>query len=371
MQRSAKKSETKVAHAAPQEQLPHITISVRELVTESHKYTVYPQFQRDQTWSLREQQQFIDSLLLGDSFPPAEGYEVFNGQGEKSWGIIDGQNRLSTIISYVNGEFKTWTAGQKRAMEPSSNVGPVQPGKFFDQLDPIARNYLLDYRIRIDKVRNRSLEELVTRFLRLQHHVPLTAAEKLNAYPSKAKDAARRIEQHSFWEDFYEGRTNRKQIFQSSLYLLALQLAPDGIQDLQATGFVYRLASGKYDETITDDLVDTVLNRLDKVSHVYAGTHFTIRAAIVAMYQSVMFLEQAGYTLEQKDKGRLTDWISTLISASNRGPDKPNYNRSVQRLTSGKAQGEFWTRQRAVVLSRFGLVAKLPPQLEGMEVMQV
>src|SRR5437588_4831218 len=130
MQQSSKKSELKLAHAAPQEQLPAITISVKELFNERDKYLVYPRFQRDKSWQIRDNQQFIDSLLLGDSFPPLEGYEEFYGMGEKRWGIIDGQNRINAIIGFIKGDFRTWTAGEKRAAEPSSGVGPVQPGKF-------------------------------------------------------------------------------------------------------------------------------------------------------------------------------------------------------------------------------------------------
>ncbi|MEI4884385.1 hypothetical protein, partial [Klebsiella pneumoniae] len=75
------------------------------------------------------------------------------------------------------------------------------------------------YKLRIDRLKDRPESEKATRFLRVQNHVALTAAERLKVYASKAKEATARIEQHPFWEDFYMGKKSRGQTFQSSLYL--------------------------------------------------------------------------------------------------------------------------------------------------------
>jgi hypothetical protein len=206
----------------------------------------------------------------------------------------------------------------------------VEPGKYFSELSATAKHYFLDYRLHLNQVRKRSDRQMVTRFLRIQNHVSLSAAEKLNAYMSKAKDAAKRIEQHPFWSDYYELPAKRKIIdrqekFQSSFYLLALEITPGGILDVQSGAFMHSLASGVRDEAITDEVVENVLARLDIVCQIFYGTHFSVRAASIPMYQAVLFLEQAGYTFRQSDVGKLTNWIVPIIEASTRSTGVPAY----------------------------------------------
>lgn len=341
--------------ATPQEQLPPYYISLKELSRERHKFIEWPVFQRQEVWPLVYKQAYIDSILLGDPSPAVEGYQEFNLQGESVWGIIDGHQRISTILEFMDGKYKTWTVAQKRHKEPESDP-PVQPGKLFEQLDIIAKNYFLDYRLQINKVRKRSERQMTTRFLRIQNHVPLSAAEKLQAHAGKTREAVRQIEQHTFWDDFYEGKTYRAQIFQSSLYLLAMEMTPGGILNLQEGKFIHALVAGKHDRSITDALIDAVIARLDIVAHVYAGAHFSIRGAIIPMYQSILFLEKAGYTFQQKDKGKLTSWISALIIESNRVSGVPSYVRPLNSLPRRAAvQREFWEKHGKSVMTLFGI----------------
>ncbi len=358
VRRSTKKAELQPVQAVPQEQLPQLSISLKELFNERDRYTVYPRFQRQEVWTLKQNQALIDTILLGDPIPPLEGHEEYTEQGAKVWRLSNGHQRTSAILDFMSGKYKTWTAGQKRTAEPNSTFAPVEPGRFFDELPVHVKNYFLDYRIRVDRVRNRPEPEQVTRFLRIQNQVPLTAGEKLNAYASKAKDAAQRIEQHPFWEDFYAGKTTRKQLFQSSLYLLALEMTPGGMRDLKSGNFSYKLALGSYDDEITDALVDAVLARLDVVSTVYSGTLFTIRSVVIAMYQSILFLEQAGYTFQQRDKGKLTNWIMGIINESSHASMMPNFNRTLPLLAYKSAQDAFWQRHLKTILVMFGLHEK-------------
>lgn len=343
------------SNASPQEQLPPIYVSLKELLNERHKYTVFPPFQRQQVWPIRKSQALIDTILLGDPVTPIEGWQEFTEHGEVVYPIIDGHQRITTILDFMDGKFKTWTVGQKSHAEPNSKP-PVEPGRYFDELSVIARNYFYDFRIQINRVRHGSDEDMVTRFLRIQNHVPLSAAEKLNAYVSKAKDAAKRIEQHLFWEDFYEGKADREQIFQSSLYLLAIEMSPNGILDLQSGTFMNGLASGKRDDAITYTLADTVLKRLDDVCVIFEGTNFTTRALIVPMYQSVLFLNQQGYTIQPKDKGRLTNWIGGISIATYRGAfGVSGFHVPAQKLLRESAQNAFWKLHRKTVMTLFGV----------------
>lgn len=351
----------KLAHAIAKQQHKTEIVSFKMLQVESYKYTIKPKFQRELTWNLRMKQQFIDSLFMGDPIPSVEAYEGFFTEGERigepKYEIGDGQNRVRTILEFMADGFKTMTENQKLIYEPNSKVGPVQPGKFFSELDQITKNYWLGYQLRIDILADRPESEKITRFLRVENHMPLTAAEKLKANTSKAKDATDRITTHPFWTDFYEGKSGRGQAFQSSLYLLAIEMTSDGMVDLQPKGggFVKELILGNHDDKIAESLVDSVLARLDVVSHVYHGTAFTRRILAVAMYQSVMILERHGYIVQAADEGGLAKWIGSIIDESRRTSGIPNYAMPIQTLTSAQGQREFWQKHSKRVLALFGI----------------
>lgn len=360
--RSAKS--LKLAHAIARQQHKTEIVSFKMLQVESYKYTIRPKFQRELTWNLRMKQQFVDSIFLGDPFPSVEAYDGFftDGEhiGEPKYEIGDGQNRVLTLLEFMADGFKTMTERQKMAYEPNSKVGPVQPGKFFSELDQITRNYWLGYQLRIDILSARPDPEKVARFLRVENHMPLSHAERLKANSSKAKDATERIAEHPFWTDFYEGKRGRGQVFQSSLYLLAIEMTPGGMVDLQPKGggFIKELIIGDHDDKVTESLVTAVLERLDIVSCIYRGTAFTRRILVVAMYQSAMFLEQHGYIAQMTDEGNLTKWISSLVDESMRASGLPNYAIPLQVLSGAQGQREFWEKHLKKVLSLFGVREK-------------
>lgn len=324
------------------------------LHAERQKYETYPEFQRQQCWTIKQKQALIDTILLGDPIAPLEGYQEMDVLGQTSWGIVDGQQRISAILNFMDGKFRTWTPGQKKLAEPNSEP-PVQPGKFYEQLDAVSRNYFLDYILQINKVRRKSDSQMSTRFLRIQNHMPLSAAERLNVYGSKANIMARKIVDHQFWIDFYEGKSHREQLYQASLYLVALELSETGIADVQSWTLIHGLAAGNRDKDIPDDMADRVSARLDVVSHLFAGLSFTTRPVIIPMYQSVIFIEKTGYAVQAKDEKRLTKWMKGLVLESTRTAGVPNFQTQIQRLLREGVQHTFWERHLKTVLSLFGI----------------
>jgi len=341
--------------STPHDPLAFITVTIREFCEQRNRFKIDPPFQRKKAWTKIDRQAFIDSLLKGDPIPPWEAYDDVDEHGRRVYVMIDGHQRSEAILDFYDGKFRTWTPAEKGQAEPDSDP-PVEPRKTIEILSPHAKDNLLDRQIQINRIRKTSDKQIRTRFLRIQNSKPLTMAEKLNSFTSKANTVARRIEQHSFWEEVYEGRTNREQILQCSLQLLAIELAtPTGIGDLHSLAALQTLASGKRDKEITDATVDAVLIRLDLMSHVYHGLHFTIRAACIPMYQSIMFLEQADYSIKQDDKRKLTNWMKGLITASQRASGLPSYERPIQQLTYARHQRAFWARHLKSMLAQFGI----------------
>lgn len=73
---------------------------------ESHKLELQPNFQRKFVWTPEHQEEFIDTIINGFPFP-----EIYVCQGsidlkklKTTQHVIDGQQRLTTIKMYINGE---------------------------------------------------------------------------------------------------------------------------------------------------------------------------------------------------------------------------------------------------------------------------
>lgn len=63
---------------------------------------INPYFQRNYIWEEPKKSELIESLIVG--FPIPAVYSYFNQQNNKQM-IIDGQQRLTTIVNYINNEF--------------------------------------------------------------------------------------------------------------------------------------------------------------------------------------------------------------------------------------------------------------------------
>lgn len=78
-----------------------ITFSISELVnmyrSEPKEIEIRPNFQRLFRWSREQQCSFIESLLLEMPIPPLFFFEKEDG----SWDLLDGLQRLSTIIKFI------------------------------------------------------------------------------------------------------------------------------------------------------------------------------------------------------------------------------------------------------------------------------
>jgi hypothetical protein len=79
-----------------------LTFSISELVNmysaEPKEMEISPDFQRLFRWSREQQSSFVESLILEIPVPPLFFYETDSG----AWDLLDGLQRLSTIIRFVN-----------------------------------------------------------------------------------------------------------------------------------------------------------------------------------------------------------------------------------------------------------------------------
>lgn len=113
-----------------------VDFSVRELkmLIEDEDLMV-PSFQRELVWDSKRKSRFIESILLGYPIPGMFFTELENGQML----IIDGQQRVNTLVEFINNQFKILNR---------PDINPKWRGKTFFELEKEYQRKLQNNNIR-------------------------------------------------------------------------------------------------------------------------------------------------------------------------------------------------------------------------------
>jgi uncharacterized protein with ParB-like and HNH nuclease domain len=67
---------------------------------------IKPPFQRNPVWSLRQQSALIDTILLEYPIPEIYMQEVTDAEGNQKHLLVDGQQRIRSVLSYLRRRFR-------------------------------------------------------------------------------------------------------------------------------------------------------------------------------------------------------------------------------------------------------------------------
>jgi len=131
-----------------------------------------PAFQRRSVWTDKARSYLIDTIIRGLPIPKIYMRQLIDPMTRKSTReIIDGQQRLRTILDFVNDGFKVLK---------THNI--ENGGLFFSQLDPKIKADILRYEISTDLVLSQDDSFIFDIFARLNTYtVPLNRQEMINA----------------------------------------------------------------------------------------------------------------------------------------------------------------------------------------------
>jgi len=134
--------------------------------------TLNPSFQRRSVWSDTARSYLMDTVVRGKPIPKVFIRQIINPTTKKSIReVVDGQQRLRTILSYISDGFKI-------NPKHNSDFG----GKYFSQLDEDIQRNILNYEISTDLLVNMSNADVLDIFSRLNSYsVILNPQEKINA----------------------------------------------------------------------------------------------------------------------------------------------------------------------------------------------
>lgn len=121
-----------------------------------------PDYQRNYVWNQKQQVYLIDSILKNYPLPKIFARQSFDENADVSYEIIDGQQRLTTILNFLNNEFPL---SRKRHPKPESFDDSLE-GMFFSDLPLEHKKNFKKYALAVDII-TADREETVDMFTRL------------------------------------------------------------------------------------------------------------------------------------------------------------------------------------------------------------
>lgn len=148
------------------------TYSITDFVEwdDSNLLELSPDFQRRSVWTEKAKSYLIDTIIRGKPIPKI--LITQNLQGKKNVRVVvDGQQRLRTILGFFRGDFKVSRVHNKEF-----------GGKTYDELPPNVQNEFLKYELGVDLLFDLPYEDILDIFARLNSYtVKLTPQEIINA----------------------------------------------------------------------------------------------------------------------------------------------------------------------------------------------
>jgi len=135
---------------------------------ENGELDLAPKFQRRSVWSPRAQSYLIDTIVRGKPIPKIFMRQEVNPKTRKTRReIVDGQQRIRTVLSYVADGFKISSVHNKELST-----------KFFSGLDDETKKDILSYEFTVDLLQNMEDSDIYDIFARLNtYSVTLNAQE--------------------------------------------------------------------------------------------------------------------------------------------------------------------------------------------------
>lgn len=150
-----------------------------------------PDFQRDMVWSKAKKQGLIDTILRDWKFPPIFLVVTSRGNSMELLEVLDGQQRLSSIIDFLEDQFPI-----DGTIEPyDENISGLH-GRLFSQLPESVKFQIEQYSLRVHELYDFKEGEPYELFFRLNQGVTLTPAEKRNTFFGPVREQIKSLVAH-------------------------------------------------------------------------------------------------------------------------------------------------------------------------------
>jgi hypothetical protein len=179
-----------------------------------------PSYQRiGDVWNLSKRQLLIDSIINGYDIPKLYFHSL--DDGEDSYAVIDGKQRLEAIWGFMTGKYSL-SKDFIYLRNPEHDMAGMSY-KDLAKVHPRTRAKFDSFSLPIFCIRTNDLEVIEEMFTRLNEGSPLNAAEKRNAYGGEVPEQIRSVAKHEFFQERVSFSDSRYKYYDSACKLLYLE----------------------------------------------------------------------------------------------------------------------------------------------------
>ena len=226
-------------------------------------------FQRNYVWTLRNQVQLIESILLGYPIPEIYLWNTGTDEntGDTKYSIIDGQQRCGAIFQYIANTFKL----REAYLDTNGVKFSLIKNRHFKDLESDDKRALWAYIFSIRLVRSEVERELIVKmFLRLNsNNMTLNPQELRNAeFEGEFMTLASTLSELEFWDkNKIFGVADRRRMRDISFISTLLVFMKRGIsEDIANTNLnqIYDLHNDEYPDKEKDqEKFESILNEIE------------------------------------------------------------------------------------------------------------
>jgi hypothetical protein len=187
-----------------------------------------PDYQRPAVWSTAQKQLLMDTILRGYDIPKLYMRQV--SKSPQKFEVVDGQQRLRAIWSFIQGEFRISKDADQVEGHEIANCR-------YDELPLEIRSMFDVYPLDVIVMTESEEDEVREMFLRLQNGTTLKAQEKRNAMPGDMRRFVKDLTQHNIFQKsvpFLNKRFTHDHIA-AQISLIELSGGPVNIKDKDLT----------------------------------------------------------------------------------------------------------------------------------------
>lgn len=140
--------------------------------------------QRGEVWEKTRKSKLIESMMIGYPIPNIYARKHINSEarGDNTYVIMDGKQRLTAIIEYLNDEYELTGIGEVTIDDMSDEPFEYDPnGKKFSELPESLQDVIKDYTVSVMYFDELTFGEEKELFKRLNNGKPLSSKNKMLA----------------------------------------------------------------------------------------------------------------------------------------------------------------------------------------------